>query len=163
MYCIKLPNQNAAFETSGGVTIAQACAAAGFPLDLVCGGQGTCGKCAVQVDRNGTAETVLACRTVVDCDMTVYLEEHQLTRDASIVTEGRSAHQARLSPAVSKRCMTRAELLPPHCGAYLDPLSPSILRPFSKLMADASVDRVTFVSYRGQPVAVEAGDTTAPP
>lgn len=161
MYCIKLPNQNAAFETSGGVTIAQACAAAGFPLDLVCGGQGTCGKCAVRVDRNGTAETVLACRTVVNCDMTVYLEEHQLTRDASIVTEGRSAHRARLSPAVSKRCMTRAELLPPHCGAYLDPLSPSILRPFSKLMADASVDCVTFVSYRGQPVAVEAGDTTA--
>ena len=28
MYCIKLPNQNATFETSGGVTIAQACAAA---------------------------------------------------------------------------------------------------------------------------------------
>ena len=119
MYSIKLPNQNTAFETPGGVTISQACAAAGFPMDLVCGGRGTCGKCAVQIERNGVRETVLACRTLVDCDMTVHLEEHQLTRDASIVTEGRSAHRARLSPALSKRCMTKAQLLPPHCGAYM--------------------------------------------
>lgn len=161
MYCIKLPNQNAAFETSGGVTISQACAAAGFPMDLVCGGRGTCGKCAVRIDRNGVSETVLACRTVVDCDMTVYLEEHQLTRDASIVTEGRSAHSTHLSPALSKRCMTKTELLPSHCGSYLEPASPSLLRTFSRLMADASVDRVTFVSYRDQLLAVEPGDTTA--
>ena len=161
MYSIKLPNQNTAFETPGGVTISQACAAAGFPMDLVCGGRGTCGKCAVQIERNGVSETVLACRTLVDCDMTVHLEEHQLTRDASIVTEGRSAHRARLSPALSKRCMTKAQLLPPHCGAYMEPASPSLLRTFSKLMADPAVDQVTFVSYRGKPLAVEPGDTTS--
>lgn len=160
MYSIKLPNQNSAFETAGGVTIAQACAAAGFPMDLVCGGQGTCGKCAVLIERGGARETVLACRTMVDCDMAVYVEEHQLTRDASIVTEGRTTHQTRLFPALSKHCMTKQELLPPHCGSYLESASPEFLRTFSKLMADSSVEKVTFVSYRGQRMAVEPGDTT---
>ena len=161
MYCIKLPNQNTAFETPGGATISQSCAAAGFPMDLVCGGRGTCGKCAVQIERNGIRETVLACRTVVDCDMTVYLEEQQLTRDASIVTEGRSAHRARFSPAISKRCFSKEELLPSHCGSYLKSASIGFMRNFSRLISDSSPEKITLVSFRGELLAAEPGDTAA--
>ena len=43
----------------------------------------------------------------------------------------------------------------------MEPASPSLLRTFSRLMADPSVEQVTFVSYRGKPLAVESGDTTS--
>lgn len=161
MYRIKLVNQGVTHETPGGETLAQACADAGYALDLVCGGRGTCGKCAVSVEYGGTRETVLACKTVVDRDMSVWLEKKQLSRAASIITEGRTAHEMTLSPSVSKRCFTRSELIPEHCGAYLKGGSPALLRSFSRLMADHSVQKLTFVCYRGEPVAVEAGDTTA--
>ncbi|MBC5737855.1 ASKHA domain-containing protein [Lawsonibacter faecis] len=161
MYHIKLVNQGVTHKAGGGETLAQACADAGFPLDLVCGGRGTCGKCAVVVESGGTRETVLACRTIVDRDMAVYLEETQLSRAAAIITEGRTAHKLALSPAVSKRCFTRGELMPGHCGAYLETGSPALLRSFSRLIADHSVGEITFVSYRGEVVAVEAGDTTS--
>ena len=50
-----------------GTTLLAAQAAAGLRPDAPCGGNGTCGKCRVRVD----GAEVLACRTVVDRDMTV--------------------------------------------------------------------------------------------
>ena len=58
-----------------GGTVAEACRLAGHPLDLVCGGNGTCGKCDVTVERRGVKEVVRACTTAVDCDMTVFLPD----------------------------------------------------------------------------------------
>ena len=71
---ITFANQKTEIEVEGG-TLADACKSAGYPLNLVCGGKGLCGKCAVTVEREGKPEKVLACRTVVDRDMTVYLEK----------------------------------------------------------------------------------------
>lgn len=44
---------------------------AGIPLDAPCGGQGKCGKCAVQ----GNGDRLLSCQTAVEGDMTVILPE----------------------------------------------------------------------------------------
>ncbi len=50
-------------------------------IDAPCGGMGKCGKCTVLID--GTP--ALACRTIVDRDMTVTLPEH---KDIHVLTDG---------------------------------------------------------------------------
>lgn len=160
MYQIQFPNQNAACETEGGL-LSKVCADAGFPLNLVCGGRGRCGKCQVEILRNGQRETVLACKTEVDSDLTVYLTDGQLSHAAAeIMTEGRALRQSQLRPAVSKRCLSRQELLPEHCGAYLRRCALPVLRRFSALISDPEVREITLTYYREELIAAEPGDTT---
>ena len=52
---ITFANQKTEIEVEGG-TLADACKSAGYPLNLVCGGKGLCGKCAVTVEREGKPE-----------------------------------------------------------------------------------------------------------
>lgn len=47
---------------------------AGVFIDAPCGGNGTCGKCAVQLTQGGTTARVLACETKVKQDCTVTLD-----------------------------------------------------------------------------------------
>ncbi|MCQ2420522.1 MAG: 2Fe-2S iron-sulfur cluster-binding protein, partial [Clostridia bacterium] len=58
---------------------------AGFHPDAPCGGRGTCGKCTVMVD----GQAALACRYVVDRDITVTIPE---TAKHHILTTGSSQH-----------------------------------------------------------------------
>ena len=116
MYCIRFVNQATTLEVEGGL-LSDACAKAGFPLNLVCGGKGTCGKCAVEVEKDGARETVLACHTQVTSDLNVYLRPEHISRKASILTGGVTGHSVRLSPAVQRRCFTREQSRPSHCGA----------------------------------------------
>lgn len=160
MYQIHLVNQDVTAEVAGG-TLAQACADAGFPLNLVCGGNGTCGKCKVTVEFDGKRRQVLACKTEISRDMSVFLDDEQISRTAAIMTEGRSAQHIDASPSVSKKCLSRQELLPEHCGAYLPSHPLSFLRQFSALISERNTTHATFVSFRGTPVAVEVGDTTS--
>ena len=51
MFNIHLVNQNVTILAQDGELLSQACADAGFPLDLVCGGKGKCGKCKVDIAR----------------------------------------------------------------------------------------------------------------
>ena len=67
-----------------GTTLLAAQAAAGLRPDAPCGGNGTCGKCRVRVD----GVEVLACRTVVDRDMTV---ETSAPEQVRILTGGLEA------------------------------------------------------------------------
>ncbi len=156
MYEIRFVHQGVTFQTAGG-TLSGVCAAAGFPLDLVCGGEGRCGKCRVEIcRRDGVRTRVLACQTQVEEDLAVYLEDRQISRAAKVLTAGRSCREAVLRPSVSKRCFSRRELEgghPPRCGL-------PVLRRVAALMADRSVDRITFTCCRGEAVAAEAGDTT---
>ncbi len=47
-----------------------------LPFDAPCGGNGLCGKCAVEVAGPEGVEQVLACQTKVNSNMTVYLGSH---------------------------------------------------------------------------------------
>ena len=95
-YKIKLINQKKEVEAEGG-TLAEICALAGYPLNLVCGGRGTCKKCQVTIKRKGqtAVEEVLACKTVVDQDMEVYLHETDEQKGARILTEGKAPGKSR--------------------------------------------------------------------
>ena len=75
-------------EVPTGTTLLQAMIAAGLHPDAPCGGKGTCGKCRIIVG----GETVLACKTIADRDMTVTIPESD---DIKILTSGiRSALRA---------------------------------------------------------------------
>ena len=74
-----LPNDTTVFAAAGTTLYDAVRDAAGMP-DAVCGGNGRCGKCALELLENGRRTRVLACRTVIDRDMTVFLPEPQKQR-----------------------------------------------------------------------------------
>ena len=74
MPIITLPENNKIFSVSAGVNLLDVLKENGIYPDAPCGGKGTCGKCTMLV--NGT--DVLACRTVVDRDMTVVLPKSEI-------------------------------------------------------------------------------------
>ena len=84
-------------ETEGatGETLLERIGASGEFLDSPCGGKGKCGKCLVRLSPEG--EQVLACRTVIDGDMDVYLPD---AMDMKIADSGASHdHAARAGNA----------------------------------------------------------------
>lgn len=159
MYRVHFVRQDVVYETEGGL-LSQVCADAGYPLNLVCGGHGTCGKCRVEVLRNGAREQVLACHEKVESDLEVWLTDEQVSRSAAIMTAGTTGHAITLAPSVSKECRSKRELIPEHCGAYLSGCGVSVLRRFAALAADSAVKDVTFVRSGDTVLTVEAGDTT---
>lgn len=58
-------------EACSGETLLAVLRRAGVPVPAPCGGQGRCGKCRVQLQKDGAEQTVLACRTMVDSDCAV--------------------------------------------------------------------------------------------
>ena len=72
---------NVSISVPSGTTLLLAMIAAGLSPDAPCGGKGTCGKCRVHVG----GETVLACKTIADRDMTVTIPDGE---DLKILTVG---------------------------------------------------------------------------
>ena len=139
-----------------GGTVAEACRLAGHPLDLVCGGNGTCGKCDVTVERRGAKEVVRACTTAVDCDMTVFLPD--APAEVHILTGGEVAGS--FVPMARKEYRPSSALEPEHCGAFLEKAPLGVLRRFSKLLRDRRDDGITFVWFGSELLDVQPGDTS---
>lgn len=59
-----------------GETLLCALRRAGEAIDAPCGGNGSCGKCGVILVENGAKKPALACRTVINGDLTVQLTEN---------------------------------------------------------------------------------------
>lgn len=113
-------------EVPRGTTILDAAQKAGLNINVVCGGQGKCGKCVVYIQsgktefdqqkygRFFTADELakgacLACETIVQGDLHVMIPEHTLIQEQKILVEG-------LEQAVEFRPSVRkyyVELLPP--------------------------------------------------
>ncbi len=58
-----------------GTLLSDAAKTAGVSIDSPCGGNGTCGKCAVLLQATGTQERVLACQTRITEDCVVTLRQ----------------------------------------------------------------------------------------
>ena len=90
--------QNLVLQVEEGTTLLQAEQMAGLEPDAPCGGKGTCGKCKVNITEGDRQGIVLACQTLVDCDMkvdTLYQEKVQ-----RILTDGLS-RQVPVEPGVA--------------------------------------------------------------
>lgn len=124
-------------EINQGGTILEAAQKAGLNMNVVCGGQGKCGKCVVYVksglstfDRDkflrffSSAEldqgACLACQTTVIDDVSVFIPESSLIQEQKILIEGLE-RETEFSPAVWKFFL---ELTPP----TLDDPSPDLSR-----------------------------------
>jgi uncharacterized 2Fe-2S/4Fe-4S cluster protein (DUF4445 family) len=168
-----------------GALLLEAAARAGIVLDTPCGGQGTCGKCAVRIVQGAPAPTEadrnlldynqldaghrLACRAHVHADMVV--EAPRATRffEQRILTYG-EARAVALAPTVRK---THLKLPAPtledaraDADRLLDALperhdlSLELLSDLSDVLRERDFE-VTVAAAEGRILAVEPGDTTA--
>ncbi len=85
MIKVTFPFLNKSVEVPEDSKIYEACEAVGHPLNLVCGGKGKCGKCAVDINTNGTIKTVLGCQTKITDGLQVLLKDED--DRAQILTE----------------------------------------------------------------------------
>lgn len=155
-YTVRLADSGREVRVSGG-TLAEACALLGHPLELVCGGNGRCGKCDIPVEHHGVRETVRACITPVTEDITVFFSEPE-KGSAQILTAG-GTHST-FTPSVTKSVLSAAEQEPEHCGAYLTGVSLAAARQFSKAHRDADGEPLTFIRCGDTLLGVQRGDTT---
>ena len=79
-YITVMPQQQN-IQAAAGENLLTVLRSAGFFVNAACGGNGTCGKCNVWIDE----EKVLACKTIIDRDITVTLPSSEA---ASILTDG---------------------------------------------------------------------------
>ena len=76
MYTVKILPNDITIEVQEGTTLLDVQIKAGLHPDAPCGGQGTCGKCLVDiVQDNGYHRTVRACQFKVEEDMTIEVKE----------------------------------------------------------------------------------------
>lgn len=71
-------------SVEAGVTVLAAARQAGVLLETPCNGNGTCGKCRVEVLR----KTQLACRTLIDRDLDVTILERNDSKNVEILQHG---------------------------------------------------------------------------
>ena len=184
-YQVYFINQKKEIMVEGG-TVASACEKAGFPLNLVCGGKGTCGKCAVNIQYNKKQEieSVLACQMVITGDITVYLEESDYKQKAAVLTKA-APLELELCPSVSKKYITKEEILKKltkdgtffyqdiksqglqsqnninfqNTNFWNSQTSLSVIRKFSILNADKDFSGCTFVYFNERIIDVEKDNT----
>lgn len=164
-YRIYFINQRKEILVDGG-TVADACRKAGFPLNLVCGGKGTCGKCRVTVKNKNAPDkkNILACQTSITEDMNIYLEESDYRTEAVVLTKGIPL-ETELCPSISKKYITKEELrikqetedtfFPEDIKTPL-----SVMQKFSILNAVMDFKGCTFVYFNEDIINIEEGDTT---
>ncbi|NTW71511.1 MAG: ATP-binding protein [Eubacteriaceae bacterium] len=81
---VNFPLLNESIVVEEGTKLSEACAIAGYPLNLVCGGKGKCKKCAVEIEEHGEIKKVLSCMTDVYDGIRVLLKEEE--QKAQILT-----------------------------------------------------------------------------
>lgn len=159
MYQISFINQNKSLRVNGG-TLAEACTEAGFPLDLVCGGKGTCGKCSVSIESNGQKRNELACKFEISEDLIIYLESAQFLDQASLLTDHLKPQHISFNPALSKTHFRPSEMTPEIYDDHLLKASVPLLQKFSEIINAADKDGFTAVYHQEQIIDFHPGDTS---
>ena len=103
------------FET--GTLLSNACSEAGFAQDLVCGGNGKCGKCAVEIKCDGKRETVLSCKYPLEKDIEVIRIFNRADRVVNVLTTNNNLNCA-INPMLSFLHVTGNDIMPDHCGSF---------------------------------------------
>ena len=71
-YTVTLLPDGKKVQVQPGTTLLEAMRLADIVPDAPCGGRGTCGKCKVELEKDGARTEVLACQTKVESDLTVH-------------------------------------------------------------------------------------------
>lgn len=165
------PNLNKEILVDQECVIADACLQAGHPLDYVCGGQGTCGKCSVQIEKDGQVSTVLGCMEKVSEDVKILVRANEgYQKNAQILTKD-DADLSDFNPILVKKYIAK-ELIPtPMCGGMWDeikdlsgldikPAALCYLKELATLSLQSEVKGFTLIIEEDVLVGVEEGDTS---
>jgi len=153
---------------------------------MPCGGEGTCGKCRVDVRDNAPEPTEaeckhlkpkelaqglrLACQLVVDRDMVVFVSEDSRFFEQVVLTEGKGREVAH-APSVTKRYVEMSEPTVHDLRSDVDRLKASLsadgevrisialVRQVPRILR-AGDFKVTAVLHGGEVIALEKGDTS---
>jgi len=165
---VHFPNQEKTIVIDENASLASACARAGFPLDLVCGGKGTCGKCKVEIIKNGETKTVLACQQKVCDGLKVLLTQNQISKKANILTAG-DLIPVDFDPAVKKIYIKKEALATPPCsgdwenitGSLDDKVIPplELLQKSSKVFHDQDANGITLTCWNQELIDLDIGNT----
>lgn len=168
--------------------VSKAAAAAGMPVEMPCGGMGTCGKCLVvlkgvlpepdstEMRLLSEAEIAqgvrLACRTRIVGELEVTIPEASRSKVQKILSQGvlreckvmsgvAKVH-CRLSPPSLEDETAEFERLASQLKSRDIALKPNyeIVRTLSSILRSSGYD-VTAVSYKDELIAVEPGDTAS--
>ena len=122
-YNVRFESEGATLTVPEGTTILDACRLADIPLDVVCGGEGKCGRCKVAVKGQhstvasalvsadeAAADIVLACTTTIQGDVTIRVLPRARVGRHQILTKSVEEIPKPISPWVRKEYR---ELPPP--------------------------------------------------
>ncbi len=168
---VLFPSQNKEILCQKNDTVAVACSGLGYPLDLVCGGKGTCKKCTVEIEKDGIRQEVLACQEPVSDGLIVYLKYGDYKHEASILTD-RIETELNIDPTVKKIFIDKKFLKTPfyygdweHIQAKvpvrINTPALCLLQKLSQLMQKQEMDGITLVLRDEQLLDIEQGDTSA--
>ncbi|MDW7673241.1 MAG: ASKHA domain-containing protein [Bacillota bacterium] len=168
---VKFTNQQKTAEVNSGTTIAEAARMAGLKLDLVCGGTGKCGKCAVVVITDSGQKKVLACQAKITESMEIILPDELIAAEIVILT-GTDLEEVIKKPAVQKVFIPKRAVPEPECSGdwqrltqYLGESAPkevelSLLRRLPSLMRNRKLTGITLVQSTEKLLSIEEEDTT---
>ncbi|KNZ43608.1 ASKHA domain-containing protein [Acetobacterium bakii] len=159
MYQLTFINQKMSICVNGG-TLADASSKAGFPLDLVCGGKGTCGKCSVTIESNGLKRNELACQFEITEDLTIYLDASQFLDQASLLTHHLAPQDVIFNPSISKTHFLHSDMMPETYSDHLKNANAPLLQKFSVIINTTEKDGFTAVYRQSQIIDFQKGDTT---
>ncbi len=158
-YHVNFINQNIILKAEENSTVAEICEEAGFPLDLVCSGKGTCGKCMVEIEANGKKEIVLACQTRISGPINIYIRENDYLKKYQILDCMEDEKKLDFDPALKKTYVDMKELKKRQ-GEFIRGCDLNTLRKFSTLINEKGIKGITFVRYEDKIIDVQKNDTT---
>jgi uncharacterized 2Fe-2S/4Fe-4S cluster protein (DUF4445 family) len=158
-YHVNFINQNLTIKAEENSTVAEICEQAGFPLDMVCSGKGTCGKCRVEIEKDGKKEIVLACQTRVSEPINIYIEESDYSKKHQILECMKIEDKFDFDPSLKKTYVDIKELKKQQ-GEFIRCCDLMTLRKFSSMINEKGIKGITFVRYEDKIIDVQKNDTT---
>lgn len=128
-----------------GTKLSVACSEAGFAQDLVCGGNGKCGKCAVEICIDSQIQTVLSCEYELEKDLQVTRIFNRADRQVNVLTAN-SDLKCAINPMLSYLHVKGSDIMPDHCSSFASKIQEKYklklsLPALKKLAPVASVDK----------------------
>ncbi len=158
-------------ELEPGTLVSVACEQAGVPLDLVCAGNGTCGKCLVEIEENGARRTILGCQHRIVSDIQIFTDASEKSPQP-LVTESRE--DADYQPQLRRVLIPREELSAP-LGGYdfncleqavssrtditVEPLAYDLFGKLSTLIHESTCSKIAVVLDGSRIVDLGEGDS----
>ncbi len=108
---------NKSIQAEVGSKLSDALSKAGYSQDLVCGGNGKCGKCAVEIEKDSFRSTVLSCQYKLSEDIKVIKIFNRADRKVNVLTANTELN-CDINPMLSFLHVSGNDIMPDHCEDF---------------------------------------------